>query len=484
MKKIISKLKEIHLTYGYVIYSLILLLGLFVRLYKISTPLADWHSFRQVDTASVSRLYLENGINLLFPKYHDISRVQSGIFNPEGYRFVEFPLYNAFVTVLVKLLPLFTLETWGRLLSIYFSLLSSILIYKITFSIFGKIEALFALGLYLFLPYNIFFSRVFLPEPAAVFYTLTFLYLFLCYQRSRNLSLLIFSAISLSLAVLTKPYVIVFGLPAAYYFYQSLKLKGLIKSLNVWIFSLIILIPFFLWRFWISRFPEGIPFWKWVFNGDGIRLHPAYWYWLYGERIGKLILGVWGVIPLFVGAVSLRKKDGFMISLLTASIFYLLVIATANVRHDYYQILIVPYIVIIMSYGLRLLYDLLVKINSKNKVLISIFLMLLLSLVISAFQVKEYYKINHPEIISAGNAVDRLAPSEARVIASYNGDTAFLYFTKRSGWPVVELPIAQLIEEGAEYYASVNLSDPQTKEFMNRFEILEKTDTYVVLKLQ
>ena len=105
-------------------------------------------------------------------------------------------------------------------------------------------------------------------------------------------------------------------------------------------------------------------------------------------------------------------------------------------------------------------------------------------IMISAFQVKEYYKINHPELIEAGKAVDKLVPKDALVIASYNGDTAFLYQTKRRGWPVVELPIDELIKEGASYYTSVNLNDTQTQEFIKRFQVLEKTDTYVVLKLK
>ena len=100
-----------------------------------------------------------------------------------------------------------------------------------------------------------------------------------------------------------------------------------------------------------------------------------------------------------------------------------------------------------------------------------------------AFQVKEYYIIKHPEIIEAGKAVDRLTPKNSLVIAQYFGDTAFLYQTKRRGWPNVELPIDELIEEGAEYYASVDLSSSQTKEFMQKFITLEKTDSYVVLDL-
>lgn len=228
------------------------------------------------------------------------------------------------------------------------------------------------------------------------------------------------------------------------------------------------------------RHPEGIPFWKWTFNGDGVRFKPAFWYWIFGERIGKLILGVWGVYLFLLGIIE-SKKNNFLIAFLIGGLLYVSIIATANVRHDYYQTLLVPSIAIAVALG----FEKLVKdaIRDRVKPLLPIFIFLLMIL-ISAFQVKEYYKINHPEIIDAGKAVDRLAPPDALVIASYNGDTAFLYQTKRKGWPVVELPINELITEGASYYVSVNLNDSQTKEFMKTFQIVEKTDTYVVLKLK
>src|SRR3989344_9203010 len=91
-------------------------MGLLVRLYKIGNPVADWHSFRQADTASVTRVYAEEGINLLIPRYHDISTTQSGLFNPEGYRFVEFPIFNAIHALLLTNFGIFSLEVWGRLL--------------------------------------------------------------------------------------------------------------------------------------------------------------------------------------------------------------------------------------------------------------------------------------------------------------------------------------------------------------------------------
>jgi hypothetical protein len=85
----------------YFILSFILIIGLAARLYKINNPVADWHSWRQADTASVSRNFISRGIDVFSPRYHDISTVQTGIFNPEGYRLVE-PDFNIFHTILAK----------------------------------------------------------------------------------------------------------------------------------------------------------------------------------------------------------------------------------------------------------------------------------------------------------------------------------------------------------------------------------------------
>ena len=85
----------------YFILSLILIIALLFRLYKINIPLADFHSWRQVDTAAVSRNFVKNGIDLFHPVYDDLSNVQSGIDNPLGYRMVEFPIYNAIITVIM-----------------------------------------------------------------------------------------------------------------------------------------------------------------------------------------------------------------------------------------------------------------------------------------------------------------------------------------------------------------------------------------------
>lgn len=465
--------------YDVIIYAIILFLGLLLRLYKINSPLADWHSFRQADTASVTRLFVENGIDLLNPRYHDISRVQSGKFNPEGFRSVELPIYNALHALTVKFVPFLTFESVGRLLSVIFALITSIFLFKIGSHYFGKPVGKLTMFLYLVLPFNIYFTRVILPEPLAVMLGVIGLWFFVKYSEKKNLVDLILYASFMSLSVLVKPYMVFFNFYVIYFFVKEFGIKKFWFKKEVIILSIIIFIPFLLWRIRISEHPEGIPFWKWTFNGDGVRLKPAFWYWIFGERVGKLILGVWGVYPLSLGIIN-NRKNPFLISLCFGMLAYVTIVATANVRHDYYQTLLIPLISILLALGFSELIESFRKVKWGFLYPAAIFVMMIL---ISLFQVKEYYKINHPEILVAGEAVDRLTPKDSLVIASYNGDTAFLYQTKRRGWPVVELPIDELIAEGASYFVSVNLNDSQTIEFVNRFEVLEKTNTYVLLKL-
>ena len=45
--------------------------------------------------------------------------------------------------------------------------------------------------------------------------------------------------------------------------------------------------------------------------------------------------------------------------------------------------------------------------------------------------VRDYFNINNPSIVVAGEAVDKLTPKDAKVIANYNGDTSFLIPDKK-----------------------------------------------------
>jgi len=106
---------------------------------------------------------------------------------------------------------------------------------------------------------------------------------------------------------------------------------------------------------------------------------------------------------------------------------------------------------------------------------------LLFLLAFSWYQVRDYFNINNPAIVAAGETADQLLPDEAKVIAPYGGDTAFLYQTKRQGWPIA-FDVESLIELGAQYYVSVNF-DQQTNQVMDQGRVLQKTDQWVIVDL-
>ncbi len=101
--------------------SLIIFFGLSVRLYKVDSPIADWHSWRQADTAAVTRNFIKLGFNPLNPKYDDISGVaENPIANPGQFRFVEFPIYNMAVYPLYLFFGVH--DIYSRLVSVFFYL--------------------------------------------------------------------------------------------------------------------------------------------------------------------------------------------------------------------------------------------------------------------------------------------------------------------------------------------------------------------------
>lgn len=436
-----------------IILTTILILGLVIRLYKIDNPIADWHSWRQADTSSVTRNFVKYGVNIIIPRFDDFSDVSGrGLFNADGYRMVEFPIFNVvhyFIYFLVS--GFYTLEQAGRLTSALAAVVSGALIYFIVRRHFSEITALLAAAVYLLLPYNIYFTRVVLPDPLMTTLVLAAL---LAHLSKRRIITWLFA----SLAMLVKPTAVFFLLP-------------LLTDYRIFLAALI---PTLLWRAWEQRFPAGIPANMWLLNGNHIRFKPSWFRWLFGERIGSLILGTWGLFPFLQG---LLIQGSYFVWWSGGALLYLIVFATGNVHHDYYQIPIIPIISVLVAIGATKFAQ-----TAAKKILIAICLVFMLAF--SWYDMKGDYQINHYDIVNAGRAVDRLTPPDTAVIAPYNGDTAFLYQTNRRGFPYTVLPIKDMIDRyGMTYYVSVNY-DAQTREVMNKYTVVEETPGYVIVRLQ
>ena len=475
----------------------IILLAFVVRLYKINSPVADWHSWRQADTSAVTRNFVKFGFNPLYPRYDDLSNIASGKDNPRGYRFVELPLYNALTFILYKIFAQFKLsvEIWGRLVSIFASLGSIYLLYLICKHFLNTEVALLSAFFFSFLPYNIFYSRVILPEPLVVATTLGMIYFFLRWteqktdnkkQTTKNTiqHYLIYclTIIFAAIALLLKPFAAFLFIPLVYLIWKKKGFKGVFAPKVLLFFGLSV-IPLALWRYWISHFPEGIPAWRWLLNGDGIRFKGAFFYWLFGERLAKLILGLWGLPLLLLGIMVRPKKEGFFFYWWgMAMLFYVSVVATGNVKHDYYQIITTPIICIFLAKGAYFLVTKGKRVFTPATCYLLPATCILFMFAFSWYKIRTFYWINKPEIVEAGQVADKILPREAKVIAPYGGDTAFLYQINRQGWPI-GFEIEEKIKKGATHYVSISPEDWEARGLSQKYKVLKKTEKYIIINL-
>lgn len=461
----------------------ILALGVLLRSYKIDSPLGDWHSWRQADTASVAKEYVKAGeIDLFHPQYHDLSSVPSGLDNHEGWRMVELPLRDALHAWISLQLPNLDFLVIGRSLSIFFSVATIYLIYLIVAPISGALAGLASAFIFAILPFNVFYGRVILAEPMLVMFAMLTLYLYIKYVDSGKLAYWLTGALSLAVAIVLKPTALIILFPMIGYFLSSRE-KSFGKLIASLFIPLLAIIPYSLWRQHIAQFPSGIPASDWLFNSNGIRFKGAWFRWLFGERIGKMILGYWGLTLFGFGLAKLgeNKRETLLYGgLLLGSLTYLSVIATGNVQHDYYQIQIMPTLAIFTGLGISYLLSL-KQGFAKFMTALAILAIIGLSTALSWYELKGFFWVNNQAMVEAGQYIDAKTPPDSLVIAPYQGDTAFLYQTNRRGWPIGG-QIEAKIKAGADYYVTTT-RDSEFNELKAVYPVLIENDRFAVIQL-
>lgn len=277
---------------------------------------------------------------------------------------------------------------------------------------------------------------------------------------------------------MVKPVATFFLIPVAWHFFRRNGFR-LFKNRWLWIYGISFVLPYLLWRIWENRHPEGIPAGAWLLNGDHIRFKGAFFRWIFGERLGKMILGSWGTAILAVGML----ESGFFLPWVLSAGLYLFTFATGNVRHDYYQIPIIPIIAIALGIGTSSIWK---SARTSVKVMFKRLLVVIaiaFAFAFSWYDIRGNFQVNHWEIVQAGQRIDEITPKDAVVVAPYNGDTAFLYQTNRRGFAYLPFPIKDLIDRfNATYFVSVNYDD-QTRKIMAKYTIVEEKPEYVIVKL-
>jgi 4-amino-4-deoxy-L-arabinose transferase-like glycosyltransferase len=465
-----------------VILITILVIAFILRLYKITRPIADWHSWRQADTAAVARNFIKEGFNPFIPKYDDMSTQANGFDNPQRFRFVEFPIYNSLIAAVWSLTGIN--QTYARLVTVFITLGSTFILYLLVRILSGWQTAALSAFFFATIPYNVFYSSTILPGPLMVFGILGLYLSFAKWLQDKGWKWLISSIFFANLAILSWPIALFFMLPVIYLAFDKYGLS-MFQKVHLWIFAALSLLPFIAWRIWMTQFTEGIPNWRFLLNEGNIRFKGAFFRWLIAERIGKLILTAPGFVLFILGIITrpVNKEKLFYYSWLASAAIYFTVFASGNVRHDYYQVPLIPAAAVFTAKGVMALFNL--PSGYFNKVIGATVAVVLIILMYAFgfFEIRGYYWINKPQIIAAGNAVDRLLPKDATVIAPYNGDAAFLYQTNRYGYPIVDRQLEKFIEEGTKYLVSVDVNDPGIQNLARHCKVIGQTQDYVIVEM-
>ncbi|MGH7203159.1 MAG: ArnT family glycosyltransferase [Candidatus Levyibacteriota bacterium] len=484
MHEFIKKVAKYKLLFQIGIIALFFIGGAALRFHAFNNPVADWHSWRQADTAAVTRNFVKEGFTPLYPKFdseHALNEQQ--IPDPHRYFFAEFPLYNILSYYGFTTFGHFTIEEWGRLVSIFFSSLGIVFLYLLVKQYSSEKVALVAAFVFAFLPYNVYYGRVIMPDPMHITFSILALYLITLWTGTGKWWWAILGGVAYAIAVLTKPYALVLLLPIAYLILREWKHKLFLRW-DTYLFAIIGLVPYLLWKHHIDMYPEGQFATVWLYNEGNIRFTGAYFHWLIYDRMNRLIFATGGFVLFWLGIISgNNKKEGFFYYLwLVSVLIFFVVIAKGNVTHDYYQMPIVPIGAIFIGKGTEFLLEYGRRWYHRMINYGVALALLLLMLAFGWFEVRGYYNINHPEIVEAGQTADRILPKDAKVIAPYDNDSSFLYQTNRYGWPIGGDQIPQWIKEGAQYLISVNYDDT-TNYWMSKCSVVTKNPKFVIVNL-
>ncbi len=445
--------------------SFILVLGIAVRLYNITAPLADYHSWRQVDTASTAKIFVEEGFNLLEPKYHDLSNTQSGLDNPNGYRMVEFPLYNAVFAFLYQQFNHFQIEFYGRLISILAYAVSAVIIFYLLNKELNFTTAVIGLLNFSFLPFMVFFTRVVLPEPTAMALGLTAVFFgYRFYKARTKRKALLFYTLSLicfAVAILVKPTAVFLGIILLYYFSRRYDIFVFTRP-QFYLYFLLSIVPFILWRIHIAKYPEGIPASTWLLTSvqtssgpQQIFFKPAFFYWIIFERITNLILG--GLLVFYFIYGIIKNNSWFVRIFLISMTAYLLVFQGGNVQHEYYQTLIFPAVSIITAAGF---YSFSKELKNKTLSILIFIILFGFSIYFSFVKVKGYYRIP-PDLVSYSKIIEKVTEPNSNIVTDRNGDTTLLYLSNRKGSAVLIEDINKLKQYNYKYIVLTNKDKKQ-----------------------
>lgn len=401
--------------YVYMVFAILLS----IRLICITNPPYDYSSWRQCDTDSIARNFIEYKFNIFYPQL-----------NYEGpmpnYVQLELGVTPFIISLIYKLFGYSIVL--ARLVPICFFMGSCFYLYSLVRRCSGFNAAIMSVLIYGLLPIDIVYSRNIMPESALMFFMIGGMYYFVLWIENDKPKYYILSAIFTCLTVLTKVPAALIGIPMIY---LCVKKNGwkVFKRYELYLFPVVVLgIPYAYFRFLgkiaEQKFVEGIGtsiilpnLLSSIFKGGNI-------VYLWQQFISK-IFTLPGIILFLVGIIlKLRKAETFYYFWLLAGALHI-VFVDAVIHLDYYLMFITPIISIFMGLACA-------EIIKRKKYIFLIYMAIGLIILNDCIFMKPAYALQS-EYIKIGNFVSGETLKGDLIIIDRDSPELF-YSCDRKGW--------------------------------------------------
>ena len=310
-------------------------LGLGIRIYDLTDPPLDFHATRQLHSAIKARSY-----------YY-----QWAADEPEWQRQIALQLGSREETIEPPFLEFISALTYlaaggeylwiARLYSIFFWLVGGIGLYLLAKTLAGIDGALIGVLYFLMLPFGIYASRAFQPDPLMSALILFSLWSALRWQRSPTWGRAVTAGLFAGLAILSKAVAVFFVGPAlAGMLLAGMGLRKAIRSRQVWLIGLLAILPYaiyFIYASYIAGFLDQ----------GNYRFFPHLWvepafYLRWIEALRGTVVFEWVIVAL-LGVWMARQpaQRGLLAGAWLGYAAYSMTLPYHTITHSYYQLPIV-----------------------------------------------------------------------------------------------------------------------------------------------
>ncbi|MBY5647147.1 glycosyl transferase [Rhizobium leguminosarum] len=278
----------------------ILFIAIVFRFHKITLPLVDGFSWREISTAMMADNFQQRSWNIFFP---EVSWTGPG----PSYQGREFQIVSYLTALLYQL---FGWHDWfGRVVAAFFGLVTVFSLHRLTALCWGEMHAHAAALAYALMPAAIMIDSSFLPDPAMLALVTLGVWLFVKYWAGGSGWLLPLATASVSLGALSKPPGLVAG--AVIFYLMVCWILEKKQKQATWVFlwgllSLAIIAAYYIWAIYLGRsYPPfhiagGGYIWDdgfWAYVKDRFYFKSAWntsvW-WFYGYPFLMLLaVGLW-----------------------------------------------------------------------------------------------------------------------------------------------------------------------------------------------